>query len=186
MEKPVKTKKFNDMLDYYDIIEYIEDKHKIKTRDFLGLFGNNSNESHFAKYQRETGDKMPFGAGQYPDSSGKHLGFKNEWTIIRNGERIEATKKQYDADFKLIHEQYKRYTNWLKDNPEPEYLNYWHWLLDNCFSEIHNGSIGYWNITDIIKNKNTPDWVKDITQLVYDDFKDDLDSDGVLEVWIEW
>ena len=42
------------------------------------------------------------------------------------------------------------------------------------------------NITEIIEDKKTPSWVKEITQLIYDEFKDDLDKDGGLEVWISW
>lgn len=73
-------------------------------------------ENHFKYYQRTQNDPMPFGNGIYPDCSGKDGGF----TIVRDGERIEASKEQYDADFKLIHEQYARYQEWSKNNPDPE------------------------------------------------------------------
>ena len=86
----------------------------------------------------------------------------------------------------MIHDHYKRYQEWTKQNPEPPYLDYWHWLLDRCFSNIHNGSEAYWNVKEILEDEQTPDWVKDITQKVYDEFKDNLDESGCLKVLIEW
>lgn len=77
-------------------------------------------EDWFEYYQRKLNDPMPFGNGFYPDVSGKwqEEGYEG-WTIVRDGERIKATKEQYDADFKLIHEQYLRYKEWCKENPDP-------------------------------------------------------------------
>ena len=72
-------------------------------------------EEHFDKYQRITGDKMPFGNGNYPDVRN---GGEKPWTIIRDGKRISATKEEYDADFKLIHEHYARYKKWAETNPD--------------------------------------------------------------------
>jgi hypothetical protein len=72
-------------------------------------------EKHFDKYQRITGDKMPFGNGRYPDSSGKG---DKPWMVIREGKKVPATKEEYDADFKLIHEQYARYNKWKETNPD--------------------------------------------------------------------
>jgi hypothetical protein len=188
MEKP-KLKQRSSILDYHEVIHFIEKKYNIDTRDYASLFGHGGKkEGHFEVYQRVTGDKMPCG---YPDVSGKYIpdwqepGYEG-WTIIRNGEKIKATKEEYDADFKLIHDHYKRYQEWVKTNPEPPYLDYWHWLLDRCFCEIHNGSTAYWNVMDIIKDKKTPDWVKEITQKVADEFGEYFDKDGCVEVLIEW
>jgi len=71
-------------------------------------------EKHFEYYQRITGDKMPFGNGNYPDSPG------GKYRSYVDGKKIEVSKEQYDADFKLIHEQYARYQEWVKTNPDPE------------------------------------------------------------------
>lgn len=65
-------------------------------------------EQHFARYQRLTEDKMP----PYPDSpSGKYR-------VSREGKMVEATKEEYDADMKLVHEHYKRYNTWKETNPD--------------------------------------------------------------------
>jgi hypothetical protein len=191
MIKPIPKQIKAPMLDYHDVIHFVEDKYKIETRDYANLFGKNGKVGHFGKYQEITGDKMPFGNGAYPDVSGKYQANWQEpgyegWTVIRNGKKVKATKDEYDADFKLIHDQFKRYQEWSKDNKEPPYLDYWHWLLDHCFYEVSNPSSQYMNITEILKDKKTPSWVKEITQLIYDEFKDELDKDGGLEVWISW
>ena len=46
--------------------------------------GRGGKESHFDKYQRITGDKMPFN-GNYPDSPG------NKYRVYRNGKMVKAT-----------------------------------------------------------------------------------------------
>jgi hypothetical protein len=193
MEKPAKKKR-SPLMNYHDMVRFVEEKYNIDVRDYNGLFGGTNKESHFDKYQRITGDCMPFGNNAYPDVSGKYNkewqeeGYEG-WTIIRDGERIKATKKQYDEDFKLIHAQYKRYQKWEQENPEneaPEYLDYWHWLLNNHFCDVRNPCEEYFNMTEILEDEETPDWVKEITQKFYDEFKDDLDKDGGIEVHISW
>ena len=71
-------------------------------------------EKHFDYYQRITGDKMPFGNGCYPDSPGE------KYRSYVDGKKVEVSKEQYDADFKLIHEHYARYQEWSKVNPDPD------------------------------------------------------------------
>lgn len=68
-------------------------------------------EKHFDRYQRLTGDKIPF-EGHYPDNPGK------TYRIYRDGKMVKATKEEYDADIKLIHEHYARYEEWKKINPD--------------------------------------------------------------------
>lgn len=179
IQKPIKRTIINDVINFFDIIKFIENKYKIDIHDYA------HSRKHFNKYQEITNDTMPFGNNVYPDGSGLFRGFKSNYTIVRDGKRIPATKKQYDADFKLINEHYERFKNWCKTNPEPPYLNYWHWLLDNCFSEIRNGCSSYLNIKEILEG-DSPEWVKKITQFIYNEFKDYLDDGGGLEVWIEW
>lgn len=186
MKKPVAIVR-SPIIDYHEIIHYIEEKYKINVRDYSNLFQHQDKEGHFQKYQRLTGDVMPFN-GRYPDVSGKQLGFENQWTIWRNNKRIEATKEEYDADFKLIHEHYQRYLKWSELNPEnkpPEYLDYWHWMTEHHFHDVSNGTDTYWGLEDILDN-DSPKWIKEITQLVYDEFKEQLDEDGGMEVYISW
>ena len=187
MEKP-KLKKRKDVMDYHEMIDFIEKKHNIRVRGY----GINLYEDNFGKYQRVCNDPMPFGDGVYPDVSGNYMedweqeeGYEG-WTITRNGEKIKATKEQYDADFKLIHEQYQRYQVWTIDNPEPPYLDYWHWILDNWGGEFSDGCVKWLGVLDILDGDNTPEWVLEITQLIHDEFKEYLDEEGGIDVLIEW
>lgn len=70
-------------------------------------------EKHFMYYQRKTEDFAPNG-GRYPMSP------NNTLQIFRDGKYILSTQEEYDADFKLIHDHYKRYQEWTKLNPDPE------------------------------------------------------------------
>jgi hypothetical protein len=70
-------------------------------------------ENHHQYYGRIMNDPMPCD-GRYPISP------NNELQIWRGGKYVKATKEQYDADFKLIHEQYARYNKWKETNPDVE------------------------------------------------------------------
>jgi hypothetical protein len=77
-------------------------------------------EDWFNRYQRLMNDSSL----SSPDVSGtykpewKEEGYEG-WTVWRDGEKVKATKEEYDADFKLIHEHYARYKEWLETNPDP-------------------------------------------------------------------
>ena len=114
-------------------------------------------ERHFEYYQRIMKDPMPCD-GHYPDVSGKweEKGYEG-WTIWRDGKKIKATKEQYDADFKLIHEHYARYEKWKKVNPDveddygkPEYEEKFKELLSYSGMWIH-GDV-YDKLTESTKN----------------------------------
>jgi len=78
-------------------------------------------ERWFDRYQRLENDPMPC---NYPDVGGSHEpewqeeGYEG-WRVWRDGKIVKATKEEYDADFKLIHEHYARYQEWEKTNPDP-------------------------------------------------------------------
>lgn len=74
-------------------------------------------EKHFDYYQRKMNDPMPCN-GNYPDMSGKKDGDYEGWTVWRKGKKVKATKEEYDADFKLIHDHYARYKKWTETNPD--------------------------------------------------------------------
>lgn len=81
-------------------------------------------EKHFNYYQRIMNDPMPCD-GHYPDMSGKfnekwqEEGYEG-WTVWRKGKKVKATKEEYDADFKIIHDHYARYNKWKETNPDVE------------------------------------------------------------------
>jgi len=67
-----------------------------------------------------------------------------------------------------------------------EYLNYWQWLRKSLLTGISHGSTKTWCITHLLESDETPAWVKEITQLIYDEFKEYLDEDGRLNIIIKW
>lgn len=171
MRKPHKKFPIEALYNYNEIINYIEKKYNINTREY----GRDPNESHFEKYQRITGDKAIVSP----------IYHKDHYQIYRDRKYITSTKEKYDEDFKFIYDQYKRYQEWCKKNPEPPYLDYWHWLLENSFYSPQNGTKETIYVKEILDNDN-PEWVKQITQMIYDEFSEDLNDDGSLNVWIEW
>lgn len=189
MKKPIKQERV-PIMDYNEMIGFVEEKYNIEVRGYLGINGCNKKEDHFDKYQRIENDPKPFG-GLNPDVRFDNIeseGYEG-WTVIREGKRVKATKEEYDADFKILHDHYQRYHKWCEKNPdntEPEYLDYWHWMTDRAFDEVRNGCEKYFPLADILEDVNNPEWVKEITQLISDEFKDDLDSEGGIDVWIEW
>jgi len=109
-------------------------------------------EDHFNFYQRTQNDPMPFGNGVYPDVGN---GGKKPWRIFRDGKLVSGTKKEYDADFKLIHEQYARYNAWkesgnsdpLDDYGKPQYEERYKELLTYSGMWVH-GKV-YDNLTKV-------------------------------------
>lgn len=104
------------VIDFFDIIRYVEEKYNIKTQDYANKFDKDSHHD---------------------------------------------------------------------DRP---YLNYWHYLLNNIFdpSKISNGCTVDFPIYQLIIKEseytdNTPDWVMEISQLIYNEFKEDE-----MNVYISW
>jgi hypothetical protein len=87
----------------------------------------------------------------------------------------EITKEYYDAQFKLIHEQYAIYQKWCQEpgNNEPPYLDFWHWLLEDYEDQIHNGCyvIFYWQ--NHYESDNTPKWAKEIIGMILTEFPEE-------------
>jgi hypothetical protein len=152
--KPVKKQVVNDMLDYHEMVRYVEEKYDIKVRDYLKRFDTNR------KQIEEYNETVP-------------------------------KEKKVTGNTQYTTQVYKDFVKWRNEKGYPDhetikYLDYWHWLLDNCFCDIDNGSSAYWNMGEILNDDDSPKWVREITQLFFDEFKDDLDKDGGLEVWISW
>ena len=89
--------------------------------------------------------------------------------------------KKYGIEVRDYHKTYKDPTG-----ATHEYLDYWHWITDHSMTEVRNDTYDYWNLKDILDSETAPHWVKEITQLCYDEFEDELDKDGGVEVWISW
>mgnify|MGYP000440745351 CR=1 FL=1 len=166
-----------------DIFKMLAHKHQIQVYDYYGLFGGEGRQAHIERYEQLTGDKDPIEG--YPDYSGNH---PERRTVVRNGQRVPATQAEYDADLKLIHAHYQRYVAWEKDNPAPEYCNYWHWILEEIYGigNIKNPCTRFFPVTQILNDKETPDWVREITQKIHDEYKDSLTKAGSLRIRIKW
>lgn len=164
MKKPVKIDQ-NPLYDYNEVVEFIEDKYNIKTRDY------SASSNHFPNWLKLMNEKAPV----YPISP------NYVYQVMIDGEMVKITKEEYDARFDEIHKQFARYMEWCKANPEPPYHDFWHWLTDNDFQDINNGCkatlcVKYW-----LENLEEDDWKRKILQLIYDEFHEDE-----MEFWIEW
>jgi hypothetical protein len=58
-------------------------------------------------------------------------------------------------------------------------------MIDNHFGNVNNGCIRTWHLEEMLEDESLPQWVREITEKVYETFKDDL-TDGYIEVSIEW
>ncbi len=76
------------------------------------------------------------------------------------------------------------FDRWLDDNVP--FQDYWGWLIKNIFLDVMNGEIRYWDLRRILGDEESPEWVKEITQRVHDEFSDCFDGEGGLEVEVSW
>jgi hypothetical protein len=88
----------------------------------------------------------------------------------------------YHEMIKFINEKYSIDTRNYKGH------DYWHWMLDNGFYEVSNGGTDIFELKDILDDEDgdKPEWVLEITKLIYDEFIDELDEDGSVEVLLSW
>ncbi len=90
---------------------------------------------------------------------------------------IDYIEKKYEIS---VRDYAGKFSNKTYDETTP-YLDFWHWLIDGPFSEINNGSYQYLDLKYELENEDTPDWVKEILQKIYDEFQEDE-----MEFWVEW
>lgn len=143
-------------MNYGEIIEFVERKYKIDTRDYAKKF-----ETHI-KLTEQYNQTVP------------------EQLRIRGN--TQFTSDAYNQFERWLE---KNNLPSLQNEDIP-YLDYWHWLIDHDFEGIHNGERRYWELQRIIGDNETPTWVKEITQKIHDEFREKLDECGGLEVKISW
>ena len=105
--------------------------------------------------------------------------------IKKEGLDYHEMVRQVEKNYKIEVRDYHKYYD-SKKSDYKSYMDFWHWMLDNCFSEISNGCFSYWNMLEILKDEETPNWIKEITQMFYNEIKDDLDKEGGVYVYISW
>jgi len=118
-----------------------------------------------------------------------YLGHMSNEPFLKTKEKFndETWYRASPKDYTPFQKEASVYFNVLKQEFDKlEYLNYWHWLKDNIFDLISNGCIEIWGVTNILEYDDTPMWVKEITQLVHDEFKEYLDEEGCLNIMIKW
>lgn len=162
------------VIDYHEIIDYIEKKYNINVRDYAGKFHGKGYELK-QKLRDEWLEENGYSNFKYvltvPDSKKAREDWDRDSKEIDL--RIEINTKMSESGFDK------------KLDELVPYLDHWHWMLD-YFGDISNGCDRYWCLESILEQPRTPDWIKEITQLVHDEFVDDLDEEGGLEVHISW
>lgn len=114
---------------------------------------------------------------------------------------LENAHKEWYAEFKdeagievsytiqYTTQEYKKYKEWKekKGYKNGEYRDFWHWLTDHWDCNLQ----GTFQFMPIDYNKinwyshEPEDWVKKVLDLFIKEFKDDLNEDGYLYVFIE-
>lgn len=164
MNKPTKIIR-NPIYNYSEIIDYIEEKYHIETRDYAGR------HRYFRKWLELMNETPP----NYPNK------LHSTCKVKKNNQMVEITQEEYNVRYKEIHEQYARFTEWCKNNSEPPYLDFWHWLINNDFLDVENGSYATLNVKYWLDNLDESDWQREIIQLIYNEFRE-----NEMEFLIEW
>jgi hypothetical protein len=168
MEKPT-MKQRAEVLDYHEMINYIEKKHNIDVRDYAGR--DNRRKEH----QKITGISVY--------ESPQHYGGNYYAWIDGNHKKVD--KKTHDEQWEIHKKNNKAFAEWDKEQGVLPYLDFWHWMTDKHFYEVHNGQTTSLNPSIILKEDN-PEWVQEIAQMIQDDFGELADKDGDIMVLIEW
>jgi len=66
------------------------------------------------------------------------------------------------------------------------YESYWHWLLENEFEDDTYPVEKELYLSYILEGEDTPDWVKDITQLIFNEFGEHINNEGALLINTEF
>lgn len=165
MKKPEPVQR-KPVLMFYDMVNYINKKYNINIRDYANRKENNG------KYCN----------GDYPITAWcKKHGYDYtalEGNLIR-AEQTEENIKKLKLRYKLSKE-----FNTAPDRYEFErpYLSYWDFLTNNYVNPTEE----YWNLKEIIENKENENWVIEITKLFYEEFKEYTDKDGGFNILIDW
>lgn len=176
MNKP-KPRVRTPILDYNECRDYICEKYDCDIDDFANKFGGDK-EGDFERYQRMTADVFPYPPGEYPSETKK--GFKGWRQEDGKWVRCLLTKEEYDRDWRLIHEQYKRFLEWIKGNETP-YQNFWHWVCE--VKEVSRGGSVVFYDDDFEGSAPEDEWKKKIHGWFMEEFANGEDS---LEMETDW
>lgn len=138
--------KFPEVVDYHELIEHIEKKHGINTRDYGGKYSIKTKE------EKELLLKEWLKAEGYEGKEyvlNKPEGSNQDWEqgSYEMNLRIEINGKRRGFDREL-------------DDKYP-YLDYWHEICDN----INRGGVSYLDLSD----ESKPSWVCEINKMLRDE-----------------
>lgn len=168
MKKPVPEKR-KSILKYNDIIKYIENKYKIKTRDYKGHF----DYSRYAPYNYlSTYWAANNGYKEYIYCLDKPKDSKTDWP-----------KESFEMQKRIEIHTHPDYEAWQKSEEEKyPYCDFWHWFIDRI--EIHNGCEAY---IDFDKSSLSEDevWIGEILDLIKVEFGKYANGED-LSVYVSW
>ena len=175
MDKPVPEVR-TPVMDYHKMMEYIEKTYNIEVRDYAGI------EKRKKKYEKDNNVSLYTSPQHY--GGNYYVWFKNP---DGSNNKRKGTKQEFDEAFEVYRRIGAEFMEWEKQQPVLPRLDYWSWLIDSQFGgECRNGTDHYINIDEILEDEETPEWVKEITQLIRDEFEEHLDDDGGLDVHVWW
>ena len=99
---------------------------------------------------------------------------------------IKKVKEAYDWNEcqkyieKKYNFEYKDTLNYFKKAPfnkDLEYRNFWNWIVDK--KEPYRGSYIEFSSDDLDPEETEEEWVRDIIQILFDEFDERRSSDGV-------
>lgn len=103
--------------------------------------------------------------------------------VIDYFEVIKYIEEKYRIDTR---DYYRKFSNESGCHDYIPYCDYWHYLIDNIIFEVTNGCTVILPVGQLTQEENeytdhTPEWVKEISQLIYDEFGEDE-----MNVYISW
>lgn len=170
----MKLKKLPDCVDYSDLIDKIEKKHNINTRDYAGMFSKEERER-----QKNLWNAWLIENGYDPnDPCLDMISPGKDWEIDSPEmlRRIEINSKFREVEREVYGE-------------ELPYLDYWHRICD----DVNRGGINYLDLYDEEPDLELPEkyqnWVNEIHHMIIEEVKDSpaYDPDEmVLTFYVDW
>lgn len=163
MKKPVPEKR-QALLNYNDMIDYIEKKYKIDTRDYAGSHKPETRDRCLREACKQVGADYEIVNEDLTKADEKNPGVEK---------KLEIRRKIYDIYDKLL----------------PPYQDFWHLY---SLSISGNGSemyIGFEELEDDHEyypgEEPYPEWAKEILRLIKKEFGKYI-KDNELWCWVEW
>lgn len=162
IKKP--EKKTISFYHYNDIIDYIERKYNIDTRDYYNRYKN------FPIVTKDVCERLGVNSEDLEEDLSKAE--KDDLEVKR---KLDARRKVNECRAQIMDAKYP-------------YCDFWHQYCDKISG---NGSWLYLTFDCLFDNEEdsgeeVPKWQKEILQLIYNEFKEELEDNEYLKVWVEW